>query len=267
MLAPIVLAGKWLDFHCQRERQVKVKGYIESIYLHASYGSLLIEYSKRLAEVAKRAAGRTFSFAILAVVVFAVATCLVINYFLFRSLIPSPTLTKGYLHLLPILCLIGIVDFYLTSRVVALAARGGVRSALIISAIVLYLSVVLSESVISTFFIWIDQGFGFYVKFFSNRLWNVLISPVHGVWSVTSKHYGYSVSALAYAYPAAVVSSFFLVSASFIALISAKFMQGPLLYFVSRLVRADEKQVFAKLAIGIHAFLSLIVALIVFFFW
>ncbi len=85
-LSPMVLVGKWLDFHLQREGQVRAKGFIEYTYLHASYGTLLLEYAKKVTEIAKNPTGRMVSFSALIVFILAIATCAILNSFLVSAI-------------------------------------------------------------------------------------------------------------------------------------------------------------------------------------
>lgn len=197
----------------------------------------------------------------LSILVILVATLLIwilIELYLFKKILLNSTLTRDYFRMLPALIVLGITDYLATYFVTTQAARGRAIISLSLATIVAYTSLVLSKSILATFFLPMHQHLNFFIGFFLNRLWNVSKSIIYGEFTLGSVAYGTKISALALAFPAAVVSCFFLWSAVMLAVLSNKYVQLIVHYFAERVLRPDEKNIYQKLSILLMSFLSVV---------
>jgi hypothetical protein len=258
-LSPLPMVGKILDFHFTGKLKNTTLDGLESAYIHCAYGTLLQEY----AEGVQRTMRGKWVYSIFIIFGLTILSWIWIELYLFRRVYLSSYLTRNYFRMLPALLFLGVADYFATYLVAKQAARGRTALALLLALVAAYTSLVLSESVLATFFMPMKQTMAFFFDFFLNRMLNVSKSMILGGWTVRSEAYGTKVSALAFALPPAVVSSFFLVSALTLGALSTKFMQPIVNYFAKRILRPDEKAIHYKLCVLLMIVLSLIIGLII----
>lgn len=259
-LSPLPGIGKVLDFHFKGRSQNSTLDGLETAYLHSTYGTLFQLYAKQLESFMRK----SWIYAIFLIAACTFSVFVWAELYLFGGISFTSYLAKNYLKLLPMLSLLGILDYFLTYLIVRQAIHGKTKVALLLAATVAYTSLVLSESILATFFLSMKEvSPSFYFHFFFNRLWNVSTNMIGGAWTVGSVASGRKISALVYALPAAVVSSFFLISAATLAALSTKFARPIVQYFADRVLRPDEKNIHYKLSVVLMIALSLVIGSVI----
>ncbi|VWC75826.1 hypothetical protein BLA39750_00861 [Burkholderia lata] len=256
---PLYRIGKVLDFHFKGAKKNPTLDKLESAYLFTLYGTLLQEFGKQTAALMRRSRLSP----VITIVGWTVVVWVSVELYLFHRISLSSTLTQRYLYLLPFLIGLGLIDFAATYHVAKLAARGRIALALLFSLVVPYVSLLISEAFVATAILPVKEPVRFFFEFFPNRLLNVFKDMIYGGISISSVAYGTKLSGLTFALPAAVVSSFFMVSAILLAVLSTPLLRPVMNYLAARVLRPDEKEIHYKLSYVVWVILTMVLSAVV----
>jgi hypothetical protein len=262
LLSPAIIAGKFLDWCASKPQQERIKDAVGDVYLGASYGTLFQDYCGFLGKLLDRHFLAVYSFILISTFLCALG----ISFFLFGDVRLNSFLFWRYGLLSLVLALLGVADFYVTKKLVFLAAAGWKKTFFVASIVSIYVLISISSAFLATFFMpLVDLDFEFYVSFFSDRLFLFLQNPLGSGMSISSS-LGNSVNASVFAYPAVVISTSTLVAGAAILFLSSSRLMVLRDFLADRVLSKNEKHIIQKLALAgctilsvlIGAFLSLV---------
>jgi hypothetical protein len=253
-MSPMLMVGKFLDWHGKTELQNVTKEKIGNIYLEASYGTLFKTYCNyAIRKFEKISAIRAYVYVLAAFI----STVMLIELFLFRA-IPINFLTQHYLKLAFFLSLFGVMDFFITKNLLSLVVRGRYKIAIALSGLFIYCSAIISSSIIAIIFLPSEIGINTYIQFFFNRLYVFAPNPFSGAMHISSKTT--YVNAIVLAFPAFAISSFTLITSVAVAVLSSNKLSPVYDYLADRILGKDEKSIHLKIASLICFLLALVLA-------
>lgn len=253
-LSPLLVIGKFMDFHLLKVGQERTKDAVGDIYLKMSCGSAFQDYCRTVLNILIKQNLVTVYLAVL----FLFLICgMAIELFLFHNIRLSDRLFSRYIFLAFCLSPLGLLDYWVTKQLLRCAAAGRVWQSLIMSVFFIYISYVVSAAFLSTFFLSWSFEAKIIWEFFLNRLKVVFFNPLSPGMSVTSSM-GYSVNVMGFAYPLFAISSFVAGSGIFIWIMSSKSFHGLYDYFAERILGKEEKAIHLKLAMAVSGLLAVI---------